>query len=114
MRFAPEYVSLVLTENFEDAKAFYELQPADPVAIWLYVGHRPNYPLYRNAFLISGAIGLVVFGLAPLAPPARAGLRATAASPWTTSGAASKVSGKWAAAWPEEAHLGNEVKRYRY
>jgi len=39
------------------------------VAIWLFTYHRPQYPLYRNAFLISGAIGLLFFVLAPMAPP---------------------------------------------
>jgi hypothetical protein len=39
------------------------------VAVWLFARHRPQYSLYRNAFLISGAIGLVVFWLLPTAPP---------------------------------------------
>jgi hypothetical protein len=39
------------------------------VAIWLFAFHRNRYPLFRNAFLISGAIGLTVFWLAPTAPP---------------------------------------------
>ena len=39
------------------------------VAVWLYVFHRPRYGLYRNAFLISGAMGLLVFWLLPTAPP---------------------------------------------
>ena len=39
------------------------------VAIWLFAFHRHRYPLFRNAFLISGAIGLVVFWLLPTAPP---------------------------------------------
>lgn len=39
------------------------------VAVWLY-GWRPvGYRLTRNAFLISGAIGLVFFALLPTAPP---------------------------------------------
>jgi hypothetical protein len=36
------------------------------VAIWLFFSN--VYPLYRNAFLISGAIGLVI-ALLPVAPP---------------------------------------------
>ena len=36
---------------------------------WLFLSHRKDYYLYRNAFLISGAIGLVVFGMLPVAPP---------------------------------------------
>jgi hypothetical protein len=39
------------------------------VAIWLFFQHRDVYPLYRNAFLISGAIGLVIYALLPVAPP---------------------------------------------
>ncbi len=39
------------------------------VALWVYAFHRSRYPLYRNAFLISGAISLLVFWLAPTAPP---------------------------------------------
>jgi hypothetical protein len=39
------------------------------VAIWLFLQHRDAYPLYRNAFLISGAVGLVIYALLPVAPP---------------------------------------------
>lgn len=39
------------------------------VAIWLLVFHRQRYALFRNAFLISGAIGLILFWLIPTAPP---------------------------------------------
>lgn len=39
------------------------------VAIWLYVSHRHNYALFRNAFLISGLIALIGFTTLPLAPP---------------------------------------------
>ena len=39
------------------------------VAIWLLVFHRQRYALFRNAFLISGAIALVLFWLVPTAPP---------------------------------------------
>lgn len=39
------------------------------IAVWLYMFRRPRYALYRNAFLISGGISLVVFGLMPTAPP---------------------------------------------
>ncbi len=36
----------------------------------LTVVYRPaSYPLYRNAFLLSGAIGLIVFATFPVAPP---------------------------------------------
>ena len=39
------------------------------LAVWLYFRHRPQYLLMRNAFLISGAIGLVVYVTFPVAPP---------------------------------------------
>jgi hypothetical protein len=39
------------------------------VALWLFFFHRPNYPIYRNAFIISGAIGMIIFFLLPTAPP---------------------------------------------
>ncbi|HLB26302.1 MAG TPA: phosphatase PAP2 family protein [Dehalococcoidia bacterium] len=39
------------------------------IAVWLYFLHRPQYLLMRNAFLISGAIGLMVYVTFPVAPP---------------------------------------------
>lgn len=39
------------------------------VALWLYIRHRENYSLMRNAFLISGLIALIGFSTVPLAPP---------------------------------------------
>lgn len=39
------------------------------IAIWLFTFHRHRYSLFRNAFLISGAIALVLFWLLPTAPP---------------------------------------------
>jgi len=44
------------------------------VAAWLLLRDPDAYRLYRNAFLISGAIGLVVFATYPLAPPRLADL----------------------------------------
>ncbi len=38
-------------------------------AIWLYVWHRPTYKLVRNAFLASGAIGVLIYWAYPVAPP---------------------------------------------
>jgi len=38
------------------------------VAVWLYFWHRPQYLLMRNAFLISGVIGLIVYATFPVAP----------------------------------------------
>lgn len=37
--------------------------------VWLLLRHRPELIRYRNAMLISGAIGVVCFVLFPLAPP---------------------------------------------
>jgi hypothetical protein len=37
--------------------------------IWLFVRHRGMVAVYRNALLISGAIGLTSFALFPMAPP---------------------------------------------
>ncbi len=37
--------------------------------IWLYRTRRPAYLLLRNALFVSGAIGLVIFTLHPVAPP---------------------------------------------
>ncbi len=39
------------------------------VAVWLYAWHRKAYFITRNAFLASGAIGVVIYWLFPVAPP---------------------------------------------
>ena len=39
------------------------------LAIWIYLFRRGAFARYRNAFLISGAIGLVFFTTLPMAPP---------------------------------------------
>ena len=39
------------------------------LAVWMYFWHRPQYLLMRNAFLLSGAIGLLIFVNFPTAPP---------------------------------------------
>lgn len=36
---------------------------------WLFLYHRELYDTYRNAFLISGGIGLIIFTVFPVAPP---------------------------------------------
>ena len=36
---------------------------------WLLIRHREQYPIFRNAILISGGIGLVCFMVFPMAPP---------------------------------------------
>jgi hypothetical protein len=37
--------------------------------VWMWTQHRADYPIYRNAVLISGAAAMVVFALFPVAPP---------------------------------------------
>ena len=37
--------------------------------VWLLTKHRHVFPVYRNALLLSGAIGLVIFTVYPMAPP---------------------------------------------
>jgi PAP2 superfamily protein len=39
------------------------------VLVWLFLRRRNRYYLLRDALFVSGAIGLVVFALAPVAPP---------------------------------------------
>lgn len=39
------------------------------LALWIYVFRRNVFARYRNAFLISGAIGLIFFVTLPVAPP---------------------------------------------
>ena len=38
-------------------------------ALYLYMRHHEFYTRYRNAFLLSGAIGLIIFATVPVAPP---------------------------------------------
>jgi len=39
------------------------------VGLWLYLWRRRTYALVRNAFLISGGLGLIVYNVLPVAPP---------------------------------------------
>ena len=56
-----------------DAVSYFYIYGHWPVLLctmaWLLIRHRESYPTYRNAMLISGAIGLAVFALFPVAPP---------------------------------------------
>lgn len=36
---------------------------------WLLIAHRDQFPVYRTALLVSGAIGLICFMVVPMAPP---------------------------------------------
>lgn len=38
-------------------------------ALYLYIAHHSFYTRYRNAFLLSGAVGLIIFATLPVAPP---------------------------------------------
>jgi hypothetical protein len=40
-----------------------------PWIIWMWFRHHKDYAIYRNAVLISGAAGMLVFALYPVAPP---------------------------------------------
>jgi PAP2 superfamily len=39
------------------------------VLVWLYLQHPQHYATYRNAFIISGILGLLIFANFPAAPP---------------------------------------------
>ena len=39
------------------------------MALYLYIWHHDFYTRYRNAFLLSGAVGLIIFATVPVAPP---------------------------------------------
>lgn len=38
-------------------------------AVWLFMNHRPEFRLFRNALIVSGLLGLVVFAVFPVMPP---------------------------------------------
>ncbi|MEZ4522052.1 MAG: phosphatase PAP2 family protein [Thermomicrobiales bacterium] len=39
------------------------------VMTWLVLRHFDDYPVYRNALLISGVVGMIIFATYPVAPP---------------------------------------------
>jgi membrane-associated phospholipid phosphatase len=43
-------------------------------AIWLFMRHRREFSLFRNALIISGLLGLIVFALFPVMPPRLLGI----------------------------------------
>lgn len=66
--------SLILSSDaliklFNAVYSYLHFPPIIAVGLWLFVFHRHRYVVVRNAFLISGALSLVVFHLFPLAPP---------------------------------------------
>ncbi|MFI7063661.1 phosphatase PAP2 family protein [Kribbella sp. NPDC050124] len=56
-----------------DAVSYFYIYGHWPVVLatllWLLIRHRDAYRTVRNAILISGAIGLVIFAVFPVAPP---------------------------------------------
>jgi len=56
-----------------DAVSYFYIYGHWPVLLtalaWLLIRHRDAYWRFRNAMLISGGIGLVIFALFPVAPP---------------------------------------------
>ncbi len=39
------------------------------LGVWLFFFHRDKYVLFRNAFFVAGALGLLIFNAFPVAPP---------------------------------------------
>ncbi|MFI6674333.1 phosphatase PAP2 family protein [Kribbella sp. NPDC050470] len=56
-----------------DAVSYFYIYGHWPVVVvtvlWLLIRHRDAYRTFRNAILISGGIGLVIFATFPVAPP---------------------------------------------
>jgi hypothetical protein len=48
--------------------------PIIVLAVWLFLDRREVYSRYRIAFVLSGGVALLFFGLFPVAPPRLAGL----------------------------------------
>jgi hypothetical protein len=61
--------NLALTKFFNWVYFWLHLPLILGFGLWLYVFHRGHYVLVRNAFLASGAIGLIIYNLFPVAPP---------------------------------------------
>ena len=61
--------SELVAHIFNNIYVYAHLPLIGGVALWLFFFHRRRYVLLRNAFLISGGIGLIIFNLLPMAPP---------------------------------------------
>ncbi len=61
--------SELVAQIFNNIYVYAHLPLIGGVALWLFFFHRRRYVLLRNAFLISGGIGLIIFNLLPMAPP---------------------------------------------
>jgi hypothetical protein len=66
---APLETRLWLTDIMNSIYLYGHMPLIGGLALWLYTARRPVYLLVRNAFLISGGIGLVIFAIYPVAPP---------------------------------------------
>lgn len=58
-----------LTQFFNQVYIWGYLPLLGVAGLWFYLRYRHRYILFRNAFLISGAIALVIFATLPTAPP---------------------------------------------
>jgi membrane-associated phospholipid phosphatase len=61
--------SEAVTKFFNAVYVYGHLPLVVAAGLWLFFVHRPRYPAFRNALLLSGALGLVIFNVFPLAPP---------------------------------------------
>jgi len=59
----------LLVRGFNAFYAYGFFPPIYAIGLYLFFFQRDRYILFRNAFLISGAIGLLAFHLFPMAPP---------------------------------------------
>ena len=61
--------SMLLTKLFNYVYFWLHLPLILGFGLWLYLRHRDRYVVIRNAFLVSGGIGLLIYNLFPVAPP---------------------------------------------
>ena len=61
--------SEILAHIFNNIYVYAHFPLIGIIGLWLFFFHRERYVLLRNAFLISGGIGLIIFNLFPTAPP---------------------------------------------
>src|SRR4030067_377567 len=60
--------SEVVAHIFNNIYVYAHLPLVGVIGLWLFFFHRERYSLLRNAFLISGGIGLVIFQPLPTEP----------------------------------------------
>jgi membrane-associated phospholipid phosphatase len=61
--------SEILAHIFNNIYVYAHFPLIGIIGLWLFFFHRERYVLLRNAFLISGGMGLIIFNLFPTAPP---------------------------------------------